>query len=115
MALLLSLKRMTLLSRLVACVAAIMSISEPSSGRPSTVSRPLKNQWRLCSLLLCAKSKHSTLVGLPASSKQTTCTIPLRLRNESFSDGNVLKTGCVRNGKLWPWQHKSYASVTKSN
>lgn len=67
MALLLSLNLMILLGLDVFCVAISISNSDWSSGLSSTMSLPLKNQWRLCSLLLCARSKHSTLVGFLCS------------------------------------------------
>lgn len=63
MALLLSLNLMTLLGLLQRCVPIMLSNRDCGSSRPSTTRRPLKNQWRLCSLLDCAMSKHSTLVG----------------------------------------------------
>lgn len=61
--LLLSLNFMTLFALEKFCVFIIMSINESCSSTPSKTILPLKNQCRLCSLLDCAKSKHSTLVG----------------------------------------------------
>jgi hypothetical protein len=39
-------------------------------GAPSTTTSPRKNQWRECSLLDCAMSKSSTLVGSRAMSSR---------------------------------------------
>jgi hypothetical protein len=64
MALELSRNAITLLFGLASSVPLMSPIRWCGASRPSTTSRPLKNQWRECSLLDCAMSKHSTLVGL---------------------------------------------------
>lgn len=48
--LLLSQNLMTLFWLLLSCVFMMRSNSECDFSCPSTTSRPLKNQWRLCSL-----------------------------------------------------------------
>lgn len=63
-ALLLSLNLITLFGLEYFCVSVIIVSNDFSCSLPSKIIRPLKNQWRLCSLLDWARSKHSTLVGL---------------------------------------------------
>ncbi len=67
MALELSLKAMTLLLGLASSVCRTMPMRWSGAVTPSMTSRPLKNQWRECSLFDWAMSKHSTLVGLRPS------------------------------------------------
>ena len=69
----LSLKAITeLLSGFALRVSPTMSNRHSSTGLPSTVSSPLKNQCRLCSELDWPKSKSSTFVGfLPISSRKS--------------------------------------------
>jgi len=53
----------TLLFGFASSVPLMRPIRWCGASRPSTTSRPLKNQWRECSLLDCAMSKHSRWWG----------------------------------------------------
>ena len=63
MALELSRNAIVLLLGLASSGARTSDIRSSGASSPSITSRPLKNQWRECSLLDWAMSKHSTSVG----------------------------------------------------
>mmetsp|Transcript_14950 Transcript_14950/g.56300 ORF Transcript_14950/g.56300 Transcript_14950/m.56300 type:complete len:229 (+) Transcript_14950:1225-1911(+) len=138
----LSKNAMTLLCAWRFCGSATTSMRLCGISSPSMTMRPLKNQWRLCSLLLWLKSKSSTVVGsrftrftnrssryaTSAASNERPCSLlsrsmaaapsastgTVRVGSGENADANVRSGAATRHSVILSWTRAAAAAVSSA-